>query len=483
MPELLLAIDVGTSALGAFVFSPNGELCARSTVPLRSSFPAPGKVEQDADALWRATRTAVRRALAGAGRTAADIAALGLTSQRTSIVVWDRTTGRPLGPLVVWSDLRGVVRAGELQRAGFFVAPQQAAAKLEAVLAALPEAGALARQGRLAWGAVDAFLLWKLSRGTISATDRSQAWPTGYLDLGTMGWNAALLAHQGLDERSFPALVDTWGPLGVTAKTVLGAEVPITAVVADQQSALIGQGCETAGAGKVSYGTSATLDVSTGAAFTYCGPSTPPFVLSSVGGDTRFCVEGMVYAAGSALAWLRRSFCLGDHPRFEALATATPDAGGVAFLPALQGLGTPYGQADRRGVLAGLSTATGPGQFARAGVEGIAFRVREVVDHVYATAALARPEVLRVDGGLTASDVLMQAQADLLVMPVARHALREATACGAAICAARGAGLLGTTETIGFVRHEPPFEPRLSRDEADGRLANWKVQVGIAGAN
>jgi glycerol kinase len=477
MPELLLAVDVGTSALGAFVFTLGGELLARASVPLRSRFPAPGRVEQDPDAIWRAARVAMRRALGSAGRSGADLAAIGLTTQRTSLVAWDRRTGRALSPLVVWSDLRGAARATELQQAGFFVAPQQAAAKLEGVLAAVPDAEALGREGRLAWGAVDAFLLWKLSGGAVHATDRSQAWPTGYLDLATMGWNAALMAHQGLDARTFPLIVDTWGPIGLTSRRVLGAEVPIAAVVADQQSALIGQGCEAAGAGKVSYGTSATLDVSTGSALKYCGPSTPPFVLSSVGGDTRFCVEGMVYAAGSALDWLRRTFNLGDHRRFEALAAGTPDGDGVAFLPALQGLGAPYGQANRRGLLAGLSTATGPGQIARAGVEGLAFRVREVVDHVYAAADLPRPEVLRVDGGLTGSDGLMQAQADLLGLPVARHALREATACGAAVCAARGAGLLGPTETAGFVRHDPPFEPRLTQDEADARFAAWKAAV------
>jgi glycerol kinase len=196
-------------------------------------------------------------------------------------------------------------------------------------------------QGRLAWGNIDAYLLWKLTGGAVHATDRSQAWPTGYLDLGRLGWKSDLLAHQGLDERTFPTLVDTWGAIGVAARSVLGAQVPITAVVADQQSALIGQGCEAPGDAKVSYGTSATFNVSTGTAFVFRGLSTPPFVLSSVQGDTRFCIEGMVYAAGSAIDWLRRSFHLGDHRRFEALAAATPDSEGLAFLPALQGLGPP----------------------------------------------------------------------------------------------------------------------------------------------
>jgi glycerol kinase len=477
MPELLLAIDVGTSALGAFVFTPGGVLLARASVPIRSRFPAPGRVEQDAVAVWRSARRAVSRALSGASRAPADIAAVGLTSQRASAVLWDRATGRPLGPMVVWSDLRGLDRARELREAGFMVAPQQAAAKLERMVAEAPEAAALARAGRLAWGNIDSFLLWKLTGGSAHVTDRSQAWPAGYLELGSWGWNAGLIAHQGLEPSMFPALVDTWGPIGTTSRRAFGAEVPVTAVVADQQSATIGQGCEARGASKVSYGTSATLDLSTGGDLVFCGMSTPPFVLSSAAGETRFCVEGMVYSAGSALDWLRSAFRLGDHRRFEALAAAAPDGGGVAFLPALQGLGAPYGEAERRGLLAGLSTATGPGQIARAGLEGLAFRVREMFDFIYDAAEAPRPAVLRVDGGLTGSDALMQAQADLLGLPVARHALREATACGAAICAARGAGLLTGSELAGFVRHDRAFEPTVGPDEADARFAAWKQRV------
>jgi glycerol kinase len=480
MPELLLAIDAGTTNLRVCLFNPAGEMLGQATSPVRSHSPQPGLVEQDAGRIWRMTLTTIARALAAAGRTAADLAAVGVTSQRTSAVCWDRTTGRPLTPLVVWSDLRGTDRARALQAAGYPVAPQQAAAKLEAMIAGVPGAASLARRGRLAWGNIDAFLIWKLTGGAVHATDRSQAWPTGYLDMATFGWSASLLALQELDERVFPTLVDTWGTLGVTSTAVLGAQVPIAAVIADQQSALIGQGCEAAGEAKVTFGTSATLDVSSGGAFVYCGPTTPPFVLSSTGGETRFCLEGMVYSAGSAVDWLRRSFGLGDHARFARLAEAAPDSQGVYFLPALQGLGAPHGDAARRGVIGGLSTASGPSHLARAAIEGVAFRVREIFLHIYGATDLPRPEVLRADGGLSASTALMQAQADLLGMPVARHALREATAAGAAICAGRGIGLLDSSAA--FVRHDRTFEPRISADEASARFAVWKGHVyGRAG--
>lgn len=467
MPELILSIDIGTTAISAGVFTPGGELLGLASAPVKSTSSAPGRVEQDADALWAATLKAVRQSLSRSRKKGADLAAVGVTSQRASIVVWDQLTDEPLAPVVVWSDLRGEARAMELMGAGYIVTAQQAAAKLDSVIAGVTN------RTNLAFGNVDAWIVWKLSGGTVHATDRSQAWPMGYLDMGTMGWNEGLIAHQGLDPAWFPKLVDTWGVIGTTDKAVLGAEVPIAAIVADQQSALIGHGCEAAGQSKVTYGTSATLNVSTGPNLSFVGMTTPPFVLASVKGQTTFCIEGMVYSAGAALDWLRGAFAMGGHKQFEALVA--PDSDGVWFLPALQGLGAPHGDLARRGALGGLSGATTRGQIARAVLEGLAGRVREVFDHVYDAASLARPEVLRADGGLTNSETFMQAQADLLGAPVARHALREATACGAAICAARGVGLLGETEVAGFATYDRTFEPRTSPEEAKGRFEAWKT--------
>ena len=476
MPELLLALDAGTSNVSAALFSPAGDLLASAAAPVRSRSPHAGWVEQDARRIWRLAQAVVAQTLAGADRATGDVAAIGVTSQRASAVCWDRRTDRVLSPLVSWSDLRGAGRAAELMGAGFTVVPQMAAAKLEAVVAGVANAAALSAQGRLAWGNIDAYLVWKLSGGALHVTDRSQAWPTGYLNLGTMGWNEALVAHQGLDPNSFPTLVGTWGRLGVTTTAAIGAEIPICAVVADQQSALMAHGGGE-GLAKVTYGTSATLNVDTGGQLMMRGASIPPFVLSSVDGQIRFCLEGMVYSAGSALDWLRRTCGLGDIARLEALAVATPDAEGAFFLPALQGLGAPHGDFARRGLIGGLSMATGPGHLARAGLEGVAFRVREAFDHVYAGTEFAPPEVLRVDGGLTSSDSLMQAQADLLARPVARHAVREATACGAAICAGRGVGLLAEADMAAFARYDRTFEPRIGVDQAAARLEAWRSGV------
>jgi glycerol kinase len=427
-------------------------------------------LEQDPAAVWRAALAVLRAAVAAAGATAHDIAAIGITTQRTSVVVWDRRTGRPITPLVLWSDLRGLERAASLRAEGYFVAPQQAAAKLEGIVA---EARAAApHNADLAWGNIDSYLIFALSGGAAHVTDRSQAWPTGYLDLSTMGWNERLILHQDLNPDMFPRLADTWGALAVTAPDVLGAPVPIAADIADQQAALIAHGA--AGA-KVTYGTSATLDVATGAELVLKDMTAPPFVVSSVNGQTEFCLEGMVYTAGAALDWARAALRLGDPARFDALAASTPDTGGVWFLPALQGLGAPHGDAARRGALGGLSLGASRAQIARAALEGVAFRTREAVRHVRALAGQDLVAPLGVDGGLAGSDVFLQLQADLLNAPLQRHAIREATACGAAIAAGRGVGLLAAHDTGAFARYDRAFEPRIGPAEADSRYEAWRA--------
>ena len=428
MPELLLAIDVGTTNLRVCLFDAGGAMLIQSQRAVRTTSPGPGLVEQDANGIWRGVRSLIGKTLLEGGHAVTDLAAIGVTTQRTSAVIWDRATGKPLTPLVVWSDLRGVARAAELQALGIGLSPQQAAAKLGAMVAQCQDTP----KGRLAFGNIDSFLIWKLSGGGAHITDRSQAWPMGYLDLKTLNWNTGLMALQGLDPGLFPTLADSYGQLSVTSAKVFGAAIPICADLADQQSALIGQGCDASGAAKVSFGTSATLNVSTGGSFLYPGPSTPPFVLSSVGGDTRFCLEGMVFSAGSGLDWLRARFGLGDHRRFEALAASVGDTGGTYVLPAYQGLGSPRGDHTRRGLIGGLGLATGPAEIARAGLEGLAFRVTEVFQHIYAVTDLAVPEVLKVDGGLTGNDTLMQIQADLLARCVWRatgRASRSAWIC------------------------------------------------------
>jgi glycerol kinase len=476
MPELILGIDVGTTSTRAAVVTPDGRFAGLASAALTSSAPLPGRVEQDAEAVWRATLDVVFQALDAAGREPRDIAAIGVTTQRTSAVVWDRASGAPLTPLVVWSDLRGTERGRELGGAGFMLAPQQAATKLESMFA-----GVAAPPSTLAWGNIDSYLIFRLAGGAAHVTDRSQAWLCGYLGLPDLGWNMRLVEHQGLDLATFPALADTWGEMGVTSPAVFGAAVPIAADIADQQSALLAHG-GAPGTAKFTFGTAGAFDIATGGTFLFPGPSTPPLIVSSVAGETRFCVEGMVLSAGSAVDWLRQALALGDHAAFERLAGQVGDTAGATFLPAMQGLGAPRGDPSRRASLTGLSASVERTHLARAALEGVAFRAREILDHIYAATELAPPPALGIDGGLSRSRQFLQILADLSGRPVRRHATPEATLLGAAIAAGRGTRVLSEDDIVAMIRFEPSHEPRLSPDEADARFAAWRAQVYGSGA-
>jgi glycerol kinase len=471
MPELILALDVGTTTARAAVVTPDGAIAGLASAPLRTGVPGPGLAEQDPEALWRAALRVMRGALASAGRTGADLAAVGLTTQRASAVLWDRATGRPASRVVLWSDLRGAGRAGELQKEGFFLAPQQPATKLEALARTSDR-----RTADLAWGAADSWILWKLTGGVAHATDRSQAWPTGYLGLTDLEWNRTLIERQGLSELAFPQLADTWGIIGRTHRRWLGAEVPITADIADQQSALIAHG-ETPGATKITWGTSGTFDVATEGPVFGGLPGLPPLIVSSVAGQTRFCLEGMILSAGSALDWMRRAFALGSPERLSALAASARDAGGVAFLPALQGLGAPHGDSARRGRLAGLAAGVERAHIARASFEGLAFRAREIAERAQAAGASSAETPLGVDGGLSRSPVFLQILADLLSRPIEPLATPEATLMGAAIAAMRGAALSCEPDMRRAIRPRQRVEPQLSADEAAARFAAWRSAV------
>jgi glycerol kinase len=471
MPELILALDVGTTTARAAVVAPDGAIAGLAFAPLRTSVPAPGLAEQDPEALWRAALRVTRGALAAAGRTGADLAAVGLTTQRASAVLWDRATGHAASPVVLWSDLRGAGRAGELQKEGFFLAPQQPVTKLEALVR-----DSKARPASLAWGAADSWILWKLTGGAAYATDRSQAWPTGYLGLADLEWNRTLIERQGLDDLAFPQLVDTWGTIGRTHRRWLGAEVPITADVADQQSAMIAHG-EAPGAAKISWGTSGTFDVATKGPMFGGLPGLPPLIVSSAAGQTRFCLEGMILSAGSALDWMRRAFALGSPERLSALAASAKDTGGVAFLPALQGLGAPHGDSGRRGLFVGLSAGVERAHVARAAFEALAFRAREIVERAQAAGALSAETPLGVDGGLSRSPVFLQILADLLSRPIQPLETPEATLMGAAIAAMRGSGLSSEPETRRAIRPRQRLEPQASPDEAAARFAAWRAAV------
>ena len=470
--HLLLALDAGTTGARAMLVDPAGAVLGVDKRPIVSRFPGPGLVEQDAGAVWEICRAVIAGALAAAGRSIADIAAIGVTTQRASVVLWDRATGEPVAPMLVWSDLRGMEEYKKLRAAGFTGWPQVPSAKLPA---------AIALAGRdpagLQWGTLDSWLTYRLSGAHV--TDMSAGWMTGYYDYATGGgWDAALLAHQRLPASMFPAQVESWGAIAESKPTVFGARVPITALVADQQAAMVAHGALKRGEWKATYGTSGVLMAGTGEAPETIHASMPAEALAFAGGRPHFCVEGMVITTGSMIEWLCGGLGLFASPTaMEAAAASAGDARGVVVRPSLAGMGAPHGKFEARGLIAGLSFADGPGQVARAALQGIAFRFREIAEVI--AEALPVPDALPVAGGLSTSDTLMQLQADALQRPVRRHAVREASAYGAALAAGMGAGLFGESDLKRLARYDAEFLPKVSRDEGDAAFVRWRDAVAV----
>jgi glycerol kinase len=483
MPELILGLDVGSTSASALVIDLSGRVHGRGLERLESLHPSPGRVEQDPGAVWKRVEGTIAAALSAAGCRASDLSAVGVAAQRSSVVVWDRSSGEALGPMILWSDLRGTDRAAELAAAGHLAPAIAAISKLEAAIDGVENGRVRAAAGELVWGTLDSFLISKLTGGDLHVTDYSNAWSTCYLDLTTMrSWNEKVIEFQGLDSQIFPALCDTIGTVGQTAISSIGAEVPIGAIVADQQSGMFAHSAFDAGAWKTTYGTSATMMISTGKT-PMLAAGLMPMLLSVEGDETLFALEGMVISAGALLDWLVRD--LGLFPSVELLSEAAASvdtSDSVAIRPTLQGVGAPYNDPNRRAAIVGLTGATTNRELARAAFESIAFRIRQIAESAASVDGLAVPETLAVDGGLAANDTFLQIQADLLGRPVARHTELEATALGACIAAALGTGLIRRDELGPLTGTGRCFEPAIKAEEADSRFEHWRRAVGFEDA-
>lgn len=482
MPELILGLDVGSTSTRAMVIDLSGRVHGRALERIESTRPAPGRVEQDPREVWRRVEATIANALASSGQKPTDLAAVGIAAQRSSIIIWDRASGDPLGPMIVWSDLRGTERAAELMAAGYLAPAIAAASKLEAVIDGIENGRARAAAGELAWGTLDSYLAYRLSGGDLHVTDYSNAWSTCYLDLSTMrSWNEKLIDFQGLSTKLFPTLCDTYGPLGHTSAESFGATIPIGAIVADQQSGMFAHGAFDAGDWKATYGTSAAMMVSTGETPTLA-PGLMPMLLTGRGDKTLYSVEGMVISAGALLDWLVRD--LGLYASVDHLtdaAASVEGSGGVAIRPALQGLGAPYNDPANRAAIVGLTGASTPRQIARAAFESLAFRMREIAESASSIEGIEVPETLPVDGGLAANDLFLQIQADLLGRPVARHIELEATALGACVAAALGTGLAKESDLAPLTQTGKRFDPSIDATESDARFAEWRAATDLTG--
>ncbi len=480
----VLALDQGTTSSRAIVFDEAGAVRAMAQAEFRQIFPQPGWVEHDPEEIWRTQLDVARESIANARLAARDFAAIGITNQRETTVVWDRRTGAPLANAIVWQDRRTADECARLKReghaarvaakTGLVLDPYFSGTKLAWLLDHVDGARERAERGELAFGTIDTWLAWKLSGGRLHVTDQTNASRTLLYDIGAGVWDDELLALFRVPRAVLPEVRPSSGVIGAAEPRFLDAALPIAGIAGDQQAALFGQACHAPGMAKNTYGTGCFMLLHTGTTRIASQHGLVATRAASVTGAAEFALEGSVFIAGAVVQWLRDGLGLIRSSReVEALAASVPDSGGVYLVPAFAGLGAPHWDPYARGAVLGLTRGTTAAHFARAAVESIAFQSAEILTAMQRDAHLALAE-LRVDGGATANDLLMQFQADLLGVPVVRPRVAETTALGAAYLAGLATGVWRTSAEIAVQwQREREFTPRMSRDDAQARLARW----------
>ena len=478
----LLALDQGTTSSRAVLVDETGRMSAPAQKEITPHFPQPGWVEHDPEEIWATQLETARAALAAIPSD--QLAAIGLTNQRETTVVWNRRTGVTIAPAIVWQDRRTAplcerLRAGGhepafREKTGLLLDPYFSGTKIRWLLDHTPGARELAERGELAFGTIDSWLVWKLTRGERHITDLSNASRTLLLNIHTGTWDDDLLARLNIPRSLLPEVVANSGELAVADAAWFGRPVPITGMAGDQQAALFGQACFRPGMIKNTYGTGCFLLLNTGDTPAKSEHQLLTTVAWRVDSDLTFALEGSVFTGGSVVQWLRDGLGVikksGD---IERLATSVPDTGGVVLVPAFTGLGAPVWDASARGLIIGLTRGSTAAHIARAAIESIAFQVADVVESMTRDSDVQLAE-LRVDGGASINNLLMQFQADLLGLPVVRPSNTESTAVGAAYLAGLGAGVWKSTDDIASLwKPERTFDPVMSDDERLSRVARW----------
>jgi glycerol kinase len=479
MSQYLLVIDEGTTSTRAMLFQADGSLADSAQRPLTQHYPAPGQVEHDAAEIWINTLTVAREMVDAAGG-ATNIAAIGITNQRETVVAWDKSTGEPIGTALVWQDRRTADRCAELKatgheamiqsKTGLLLDPYFSASKMEWMLRHRPEAQAAGE--RLAFGTIDSWLIWKLTNGAVHATDATNASRTLLMALDGSDWDEELCNLFGIDPASLPRIVDSASPIGTA---LLGGEIRICGIAGDQQAATIGQGCLRSGDTKATFGTGAFILTNSGEEPPRSANRLLSTVLCQVGGKRHYALEGSVFVAGSLMQWLRDSVGLiVTAAESEELAQSVADNGGVYMVPALSGLGAPHWRPDARGQISGINFATTKAHIVRAALEAQAHQVHDLMK-AYEADGICWGR-LRIDGGMVCNNWLAQDLADMLGLPVERPEFIETTALGAAMLAAVGAGIYANLDAAAEVMRGAItiFEPRMSEEEREQRLAGWK---------
>ncbi len=494
MSRFILALDQGTTSSRAIVFDPAGVPVASSQQEFRQIFPQPGWVEHDAEEIWTTQLACARDALARAGAQAGDVAAIGVTNQRETVVLWDRATGRPVANAIVWQDRRTAdvcssLRASGIEpeitaRTGLLLDPYFSGTKLAWLLDHVPGARARAQRGELAFGTVDSWLIWNLTGGREHLTDMSNASRTLLCNLATLQWDDWLLQTFDIPPALLPRIVPSSAVMGTTAPGLFDAPIAIAGSAGDQQAATFGQACFTPGMAKNTYGTGCFMLLNVGGA---PQPShnrllaTAGWQLGTGEASRCYALEGSVFIGGAVVQWLRDGLGLfARSEEVEALAMQAPDAGGVTFVPAFAGLGAPHWDPNARGLLIGLTRGTTRAHVARAALEAIALQSAEVLDAMQRDANQPIRE-LRVDGGAARNDLLMQFQADVMGVPVVRPAVTETTALGAAYLAGLAVGFWRDQQELAALwRVERRFEPTMAPKARADRLHQWQRAVARA---
>jgi glycerol kinase len=487
LSDLILVLDEGTTSTRAMLFAPDGSLHGVAQRELAQHYPRPGWVEHDAAEIWDKTLACAQEMVAKAGG-ADRIACIGITNQRETVVAWDRHTGRPLARAMVWQDRRTADVCAELrgeghepfvqEQTGLLLDPYFSATKMRWLVENEPAVADAAKAGRLALGTVESWLAFKLTGGA-HLTDASNASRTLLLPLAGSSWDDGLCGLFGVPRDALPAVVDNAGSFGTTE--LFGAPIPITGLAGDQQAATIGQGCLSPGDTKATYGTGAFVLTCTGNALPRSNNRLLGTVLCQLGGARTYAVEGSVFVAGSLVKWLRDSLGLIESAaETESLARSIEHSGGVVIVPALSGLGAPHWQPEARGVITGLSFASGKAEIARAALEAMANQTHDLA-RAYAADGAAW-SLLRIDGGMSANDWMAQDIADLLGIAVERPDFVETTALGAAMLAGVGAGIFASLEQAAEAMRggSSRFEPGMADGEREQRLARWRRALAAA---
>ena len=484
----VLALDQGTTSSRAIVFDAAGAIRAVAQKEFAQHFPQPGWVEHDPEEIW-ATQVAVAgEAIAGAGIRAGDVAAIGIANQRETTVVWDRASGRPVHNAIVWQDRRTAAACDALKarglearvtaKTGLVLDPYFSGTKLAWILDSVPGARAAAETGRLAFGTIDSWLIWKLSGGAAHVTDATNASRTLLYNIHTDSWDEELLEMFRIPRRMLPEVRPSSGLTATTTTAVLAARIPIAGIAGDQQAALFGQRCIAPGMVKNTYGTGCFMLMHTGERPVDSRHKLLTTAACRTGAAPEYALEGSVFIGGAVVQWLRDGLgIIKSSADVERLAASVSDNGGVYLVPAFAGLGSPHWDPYARGAILGLTRGSSAGHIARAALESIAFQTADVLASMQADSGIELAEI-RVDGGAARNDMLMQFQADLLGVPVARPRITETTALGAAYLAGLAVGYWKSAEELAAQwQAERRFEPRKERRWADALMGEWRKSV------